>query len=520
MSRDESVAPVGFLQQVDAAASDFEKAFHGQEQPRIEDYLGRCSPVVRQNLFTELLRSEIELRQKTGQVPNQAEYLLRFPTWSEAVSAVFTELRNAKVDATLDPAMTQMQPVGHTASWIVSLEVVAGPHSGRRFEFSRYETFVVGRSTETQLALTDDPHFSRFHFRLEVNPPDVLLVDLGSRNGTFVNGTVQQNVPLRDGDVISGGATRIRVSIQRQRNTDEETLPLLSGGTAQHSPAKLSVPGYEIHEQVGRGAMGEVFRATQRATQRVVAMKIMIPTHMTNHDALRLFAREASLLGTLNHPRIVRFHEFGFAEQQFFLAMEFISVFDVEPALLKEQQAGGYSLACGLACQTLEALSYAHSQSLVHRDIKPSNILVTRIDGHLQVKLADFGLAKNFENAGFSSITGDFEARGTLAYMAPEQVLNCRFVKPSCDIYSVGATLYRFLAGASPFQGATDRMTFATILNNSPVPLDQRCPGLPRELVEVVHHALEREVANRFDSAESFRLALIPFAKRRKAAPK
>ena len=132
---------------------NFEQAFRRQEQPRIEDYLGRCSPVVRQNLFTELLRSEIEFRQKAGQVPTLAEYLLRFPTWSEAVSAIFAELWDAKVGATLDPIMTQIQRVGRTGSWIVSLEVVAGPHSGRRFEFSRYETFVVARFQRVQVAL-------------------------------------------------------------------------------------------------------------------------------------------------------------------------------------------------------------------------------------------------------------------------------------------------------------------------------------------------------------------------------
>jgi eukaryotic-like serine/threonine-protein kinase len=105
-----------------------------------------------------------------------------------------------------------------------------------------------------------------------------------------------------------------------------------------------------------------------------------------------------------------------------------------------------------VVCQTLQALAYIHKHGIVHRDVKPSNILVGMEDGRRRTRLADFGLAKSFDGSGLVDLTNSREVRGTLAYIAPDQVEDCRHAGPPADIYSTGATLYQFLTGRQPLE--------------------------------------------------------------------
>jgi serine/threonine-protein kinase len=170
---------------------------------------------------------------------------------------------------------------------------------------------------------------------------------------------------------------------------------------------------------------------------------------------------------------------------------------------------------CGLICQALEGLSYAHLRGFVHRDIKPSNILISEADGKLQAHLADFGLAKNYQNAGFSGITHKGQVVGTTAFLPPEQIFGGAAARPSGDIYAVGATLYFFLANRLPYDFHPGKDQLAVILEDDPVPLTQACPAVPGPLAEVVHQVLAKDPDNRFASADALRQALLPFAQHR-----
>ena len=158
-------------------------------------------------------------------------------------------------------------------------------------------------------------------------------------------------------------------------------------------------------------------------------------------------------------------------------------------------------------------LSHAHERGFVHRDIKPSNLLVGREGGKFAAKLADFGLAKNFENAGFSGMTRDGATLGTLAYMAPEQVIDARRATPSVDIYSAGATLYSLIAGRPPHDSVQANDLILAILERDPEPLDRVNPAVSGELARVVKRALTIDPGERFSSAQDLREALKPFAK-------
>src|SRR5262249_10767940 len=138
------------------------------------------------------------------------------------------------------------------------------------------------------------------------------------------------------------------------------------------------------------------------------------------------------------------------SETDLFLSTEFLATLDWQVLSARWSPAQKIRIACGLMMQVLGALEYAHGRSLVHRDVKPGNILIYRLDGKLAAKLADFGLAKQYTTAGMSQMTREGDVIGSLPFMSPEQFINSREAKPTCDIYSAGATLYWMLSGHEP----------------------------------------------------------------------
>jgi serine/threonine-protein kinase len=406
------------------------------------------------------------------------------------------------------------------------LEVIAGPHQGARFEFDRHDTFLVGRAPDANLQLLDDGHFSRHHFLLEFNPPHCYLRDLGSSNGTFVNGRQVTECFLKNGDVISGGKTRLRILLPdqgelpqvSQAGSTAQSLPALeptrAGGLVTAAPVQF-LPGYEIVRLLGQGGMGVVYLARRQATEQVCAIKLILPESAASERAMNLFLREVSVLSQLDHPSIVRFHEMGMARGQFFFAMDYVPTIDLRTRLAGVPESLRIGRVCGLTCQILEGLGYAHLRGFVHRDIKPSNILVSEAEAGLRAHLADFGLAKNYQNAGFSGITHQGQVLGTVAFMAPEQIFGGRAAKPNVDVYGVGATLFQLLAHRLPYDFRTRKDRLAVILEDEPLALTPLCPAAPAALGEVVRQALAKDPKDRFATADALRQALLPFAANR-----
>jgi serine/threonine-protein kinase len=416
------------------------------------------------------------------------------------------------------------------------LEVVDGPHRGARFEFDRHETFLVGRAPAAALQLVDDPFFSRHHLMLEINPPRCYLRDLGSSNGTLVNGRRVGECHLNDGDEISGGRTRIRIAlssgpevprgVERTRTTalastllpdpgEVLTAPRAALGDPDPPPTASplpAVPGYEVERLLGRGGMGAVYLVRQRATRRKLALKVDLP-EAASERAAQLFLREASVLSRLRHDRIVRFHEMGLTGGVFHFVMEYVDAVPIREVLENRDEAGRVRTCCAITSQVLEGLAHAHAGSFVHRDVKPGNILVARRGDAVEAKLSDFGLAKNFENAGLSGITREGQILGTLAFMAPEQVINARFSRPSVDVYAVGATLYHLLSGRLPFDPPGRKDAMAAILEEEPIPVEGHRPSVPAGLAAVVRRAMAKAPPDRYPSADALREALAPFAR-------
>lgn len=430
----------------------------------------------------------------------------------------------------------------------VNLRVLAGPYKGRVFTFDQHDTFMIGRTSDAHLSLPDDRFFSRHHCLLEIDPPRCFLRDLGSTNGTFVNGLRVGEAFLKHGDQIQGGESVLFVEVSAlERGSDHSTVldqpvptqpvivlvECLNCGRREQAQASTQdehltflceecreelrrtpqpVPGYEMVRVLGRGGMGCVMLARNEKTGRAVAIKTLLPECAVSDKAMRRFMREIDVGAALKHPNIVTFLDRGANKGVVYLVTEFIEGCDAA----KLADARGGQLPCSetisIVSQALDALSYAHSEGYIHRDIKDQNILVSGSGPNLVAKLTDFGLAKSFTQSGMSGVTMAGETAGTIAYMPPEQLRNFRDVRPQSDIYALGMTAYSLLTGELALNLARKSSvaeTIKAIFDQPPVPLGQRAPHVSREVCEIVDRALIKDPAQRWQTAGAMRTALM-----------
>jgi serine/threonine protein kinase len=405
----------------------------------------------------------------------------------------------------------------------VRLEVVAGPIAGKQFVFDTHDTLLFGRSSECHARLSEkDGKTSRHHFLLEVNPPAARLRDLGSLNGTWVNNTryggrgelspeeaAQQRWPevdLADGDSIRVGATVFAVSIEGERQLNTGPLEdVLRMGPARLPPT--AVGGYDVGSLLGRGGMGAVYKARRRSDGALVALKLMRPDVVVDDQVRGIFLREIAVTAQLRHPNLVALLEHGVEGDTFYFALEYCGGGNLASALLERDDPLPPETAVRLTLALLDGLSAAHEQGFVHRDIKPENVLLVD-EAMTDAKLADFGLAKSFEQAGLSGLTATGAVGGTLHFMPREQITHFRLLRPASDVWSMGATLYHMLTLSQPRDFAPGADPLQVILSGGTVPLRAREPGLPEGLAEVVDRAVEDDLARRYATAAEFRDAL------------
>jgi eukaryotic-like serine/threonine-protein kinase len=395
----------------------------------------------------------------------------------------------------------------------ITLKVTAGPHKGESFAFVGHDTFLVGRSQRAHFQLPmKDKYFSRIHFMVEVNPPSCRLMDMGSRNGTYVNGQKVEKVDLQDGDQIRAGHTILRVTVAGSMPPPAPAAPTIKAAPAEPADSlPQPIQGYRILRELGRGGMGVVYLAERSADGAKVALKTIIPAVSGSRAQVERFLREARTLQQLDHPHIVAFREMGESNRRLYFAMDFVPGPDAG-RLVKTSGPLPVGRAVGLACQMLDALAFAHGQRFVHRDIKPANLLLATDGGRDVARLADFGLARVYQASQLSGLTMTGDVGGTVAFMAPEQITNYREVKPPADQYAAAASLYNLLTGKYVFDlPANPQQRLLMILQDEPVPVRERRPDLPGELAGVIHRALAKEPGDRFGGAGEFRKALLPF---------
>jgi len=255
------------------------------------------------------------------------------------------------------------------------------------------------------------------------------------------------------------------------------------------------VGNYQILQEIGRGGMGVIYRARQRHSGRIVALKRILSCHADSQQTLMRFRRETQAAANLDHPNILPIYEISESKDGLpFFSMKFAaggSLLGAVSTLRREPRR-----AVALVAKVARALQYAHSQGILHRDLKPGNIL---LDGRGEPMVSDFGLAKWLEAT--RNLTRTPSVFGTPGYIAPEQVKGSGNLRPAADVYSLGAVLFHLLTGRPPFTDGHALNIIKQATENPAPKLRTITPALDRDLETICAKCLEREPDARYRSA-------------------
>jgi len=432
----------------------------------------------------------------------------------------------------------------------VVLRVTSGPHSGEEFLIDRSDTITVGRSSRVGIPMTKDLLLSREHFQVESQPPLCHIVDLGSTNGTKVNGLRVERVVLREGDVITAGDSAFsvhysdgaydgdplvtcagcgaRVPVETSENlgsVDDADPDLLKCWLCQECQVRKlkfpkTGPDYLIDEWIGGGGMGEVFRARQLSRNRPVAIKMISSSSQLGNKARGYFRREIEVLRDLlmpggeGHPTIVAFYELFEVDAQFQLVMEYVDGKNALEWIKGLDRPLPIPSAALIGRRLLSALDYAHSKGYVHRDVKPSNLLIMGPAHRPRLKLTDFGLAKSFaDHHGVATLTGLGDIGGSVGFISPDHILDFRQAREPADIYGAATTLFYLLTNRYPYLGfdPRDPASYQAIIENPAVPLRAFRPEAPEGFERILLKAMQKQPAKRWKSAAAMAEALRPY---------
>jgi hypothetical protein len=451
----------------------------------------------------------------------------------------------------------------------ILIDVFSGPLKGSEFEFNEPDVFLFGRSSNCHCCLPDDPWISRHHFMIEITQNGCTIHDLGSLNGTFVNDIKYggrepdenpeeaakrcKSVRIENGDTVQAGESQLKIMIDL---TEKEKAPICTKCGKEIAAAQLGgndflkkglcnecleaadvekkskerekkddydkkfcrnayderkqglpyVPGYMIVLNIGQGGFGTVYFAKRLSDGKELALKTLTPIKKAvTHRDIAHFQREMTVNMALKHPNLVSFEDQGQSGELLYFAMEYCSGGSLQD-LVEKRSFLTQNEALPIMRQVLDGLSYAHENGFVHRDLKPGNILFADRE-HKTPKISDFGMAKNFQQAGLSGFTLAGEYCGSIDFMPKEQILNYKNIKPVSDVFSIGATFYTILTGKGVYDFKSVNDPLKAILEDKIIPLSD-CVTLPKNIASVIEKALNPDPEMRYQTAAEMRSAL------------
>jgi serine/threonine protein kinase len=407
-----------------------------------------------------------------------------------------------------------------------------------RFSLEAGQGLVLGRSLGVEVSI-DDLRVSRKHTKLELSDKGLLVTDLQSANGTYLNGRRVLKALVRTGDELKVGNATLKVAVDykgqnfldRKYRCDscsrtisvstfaegdvvqfEEKFVCPQCRERKATPAfsmvelgivqRLFEEGFEILEKLSFSGLVPIFKAKKTTLDQLVAIKALPLAASVSHKKIARFIQEAKAQARLRHPNIVTIFDVKRTRDLLYIVMELI---EGQTLFQEIQRAGRLATKDSLrvAYQVAKALAHARDKKIVHRDVKPHNIMVS-LEG--DAKLIDFGLAKNLWEVTQVNITGEGETLGTVGYMAPEQIKTAKNADHRADIYGLGATLYHCLAGRPPFVEKTDKQLALAIEGQDP--LFERLTGVPLNAVALVAKMLQKRPQDRYATAEDVMRAI------------
>ncbi len=427
--------------------------------------------------------------------------------------------------------------------------------------YEEHDTLIFGRNDDCHVCLPDDTYLSRRHFILEINPPDVRFRDVGSRNGTYVNGVKyggrgrdetpeegakheHPQVDLHDGDELRAGKTYFRLQVESGADPSEAVncqrcgkdvayevgavrrgdyvceacqkvakddpamllLALLQQAKrAAQGDGQIRIPDYNIERKLGQGGMGAVYLVRHMKNGQRAALKVMLSKVPITAKEGKLFEREIDVTRSLKHKNVVELIENGAEGSIFYFLLEYCEGGSIYDLMVKNGGRLALADAGKMILQALDGLAYIHEKKFVHRDLKPQNILLGGTAGNWVTKVADMGLAKSFDKAGFSGMTVTGSMAGTLGFMPREQVIDFKYFKPVSDVWSMGATCYNILTGVLPRDLRKNEDPLDMIMRNEIIPIRQRDSHIPMAVAKVIDTALSANVSNRYQNAAEMR---------------
>lgn len=446
----------------------------------------------------------------------------------------------------------------------VILTITQGQLQGETYEFDSRTTCIIGRANECYPKIPDlegNRTISRYHCLLDINPPAIRVRDFGSKNGTFINGakigqrephqTPQEgaklNFPeydLADGDEIKLGRTVFRVTVEGSKDGDsdislespserlglksasatltlkklklQETVSQLLERSVDGDVSLLAIRGYSIERTLGKGRCGEVYLARRDSlrdsfayrTGEQSALKVMVPEVTVTETSKDWFLSQVAKVKLLRHPNIVRLKDFGYGSGIFFFTQEYCNDGNVLDLMAKRGGKLSVEIAVPIILQILEGLDYAHNAGVVHRDLKPANIFLSNVGGLCIAKVADYGLDKSFDLAGFRGQSFTGTKAGRPLFMPRQQVVDFKYARPDVDLWAVAASLYYMLTGTYP-RNFSNKDPFLAVLTTEPVAIAKRDPSIPKPLAECIDIALVDNPQIQFQTAIDFKNALL-----------
>lgn len=261
---------------------------------------------------------------------------------------------------------------------------------------------------------------------------------------------------------------------------------------------------YLIESLIGVGGMANVYKGRDVRTGNQIAVKVLKEEFLDNEELVRRFKNESKAISILNHPNIVKVYDVSVTDQLQYIVMEYIDGITLKEYLKQRNGALTWKEVVHFATQVLSALDHAHSKGIVHRDVKPQNIML-QADG--SIKMMDFGIAR-FSRAQSQTVSD--KAIGSVHYISPEQAKGDH-TDARTDIYSVGVMMYEMLSGKLPFDG-TGAVSIAIMqISEKPKPLAEVAPNIPVGLRQITEKAMEKDPADRYQSAQEMLDAIVAF---------